>query len=103
MACDLCDIAELGRARVTSVAPDRDASVPANDLPTHTPMQTELAPVRRAGQLMQAGDAVADVVDDLRRGFGLSVTDAVAAVAAYVALTRSGMEIPEEPFARPFV
>jgi len=66
-------------------------------------MQTELAPVRRAQQLMQAGDPVDDVVDDLRRGFGLSVADAVAAVAAYVALTRSGMAIPEEPFARPFV
>ena len=52
---------------------------------------------------MQAGDLVDDVVDDLRRGFGLSVADAVAAVAAYVALTRSGMVIPEEPFARPFV
>jgi hypothetical protein len=66
-------------------------------------MHAELAPVRRAQQLMQAGDLVDDVVDDLRRGFGLSVADAVAAVAAYVALTRSGMQIPEEPFARPFV
>jgi hypothetical protein len=66
-------------------------------------MQCELAPVRRAQRLLEAGDPVDDVVDDLRRGFGLSVADAVAAVAAYVALTRSGMDIPEEPFARPFV
>jgi hypothetical protein len=66
-------------------------------------MQGELAPVRRAQQLMQAGDLVDDVVDDLRRGFGLSVADAVAAVAACVALTRNGLTVPEEPFARPFV
>lgn len=66
-------------------------------------MQGELAPVRRAQQLLRAGDQVDEVVDDVRRSFGLSVTDAVAAVAACVALTRSGLAIPEEPFARPFV
>jgi hypothetical protein len=67
------------------------------------PMQSELAPVRRAQHLLQSGSPVDDVVDDLRRGFGLSVVDAIAAVADYVALTRCGTPVAEEPFARPFV
>ena len=66
-------------------------------------MQSELASIRRAQQMLRAGSPVDDVVDDLRRGFGLSVVDAIAAVADYVALTRGGTPIAEEPFARPFV
>jgi len=66
-------------------------------------VQPELVPVRRAQQLLRAGASVEEVVDDLRRGFGLSVVDALGAVAEYVALTRGGEPIAEEPFARPFV
>ena len=66
-------------------------------------MQSELAAIRRAQQLLQAGTPVDDVVDDLRRGWDLSVVDALAVVSEYVARTRGGMPIAEEPFARPFV
>lgn len=68
-----------------------------------TTVQSELTAIRRAQYLLQSGRPVDDVVDDLRRGFGLSVVDAIAAVADYVALTRAGTPIAEEPFARPFV
>ena len=66
-------------------------------------MQTELAPVRRAQQLLQAGETVDRVVDDLRRGFGITVAEALASVAEYVALMKGGKTVPEEPFARPYV
>jgi hypothetical protein len=66
-------------------------------------VQSELASIRRAQYLLQSGSPVDDVVDDLRRGFGLSVVDAITAVAAYVTLSRAGTPISEEPFARPFV
>ena len=68
-----------------------------------TTVQSELASIRRAQYLLQSGSPVDDVVDDLRRGLGLSAIDAIAAVADYVSLTRSGTPITEEPFARPFV
>ena len=88
---------------MTSVALPDDSLRPIADRPTHHDMQSELAPVRRAQQLLRSGTPVDEVVDDLRRGFGLSVVDALAAVTEYVTLTRGGMQIAEEPFARPFV
>ena len=66
-------------------------------------MGSELAPLRRAHQLMRDGDTVDDVIEDLRRSFGLGFVDAMAAVAACVVLTESGFPVPEEPFARPYV
>ena len=66
-------------------------------------MDSEVALVRRAQQLLQAGTLVDEVVDDLRRSFGLSVIDAIAVISEYVSLTNRGARIAEEPFARPFV
>jgi len=66
-------------------------------------MDSEVAFVRRAQQLLQAGTLVDDVVDDMRSSFGLSVVDAIAVISEYVSLTNRGTPIGEEPFARPFV
>lgn len=44
-----------------------------------------------------------DVVDDLRWTFKLGFVDAMAAVAACIALSERGVTLPEETFARPYV
>ena len=66
-------------------------------------MGPELAPLRRAHELLKQGNCVDDVIDELRRLFGLDFVDAMAAVAASVVLTEGGYSVPEEPFARPYV
>ena len=50
-------------------------------------MGPELAPLRRAHELLKQGNCVDDVIDELRRLFGLDFVDAMAAVAASVVLT----------------
>jgi hypothetical protein len=66
-------------------------------------MGPELASLRCANDLLQQGNCVDDVIDQLRQLFGLDFVDAMAAVAASVALTEGGFSLPEEPFARPYV
>ena len=66
-------------------------------------MAPELAPLRRAHELLQRGVCVDDVIDELRRMYGLDFVDAMAAVAASVVLKEGGYTVPEEPFARPYV
>ncbi len=88
---------------MTCVAPadDRSGSV---DAPPITPrMDTDLAPLRHAHGLLQVGRSVTDVIDELRWLFALCFVDAMAAVAACIALTESGYTVPDEAFARPFV
>jgi hypothetical protein len=63
----------------------------------------DLAPLRRANELLQHGSCVNETIDELRRDFRLDFVDAMAAVAACVALAQSGFRVPEEPFARPYV
>lgn len=66
-------------------------------------MDTDLAPLRHAHGLLQVGRSVTDVIDELRWLFALCFVDAMAAVAACIALTESGYTVPDEAFARPFV
>jgi len=66
-------------------------------------MGSELAPLRRANELLKQGNCVDEVIDELRLHFSLSFVDAMAAVAACVVLTESGFKVPDEPFARPYV
>jgi hypothetical protein len=63
----------------------------------------ELASLRCANELLQQGKSADDVIEELRRLFGLDFVDAMAALAASVALTENGFSVPEEPFARPYV
>jgi len=66
-------------------------------------MQLELAPLRRAQELLQRNERAADVVDELRRLFGLDFIGATAAVAAATLLSERGAVISDEPFVRPYV
>jgi hypothetical protein len=66
-------------------------------------MGPELASLRCAHDLLKSGNCVDDVIAELRHLFGLDFVDAMAAVAASVALTEGGFSVPEEPFARPYV
>jgi len=66
-------------------------------------MEPDLAPLRRAHELLHGGRSVTDVVDDLRWTFKLGFVDAMAAVAACIALSERGVTLPEETFARPYV
>lgn len=66
-------------------------------------MHDDLAPLRRARDLLVHGDSVDEVITDLRWTFGLPFVDAMAAVAACIVLTEGGMTFAEEPFARPYV
>lgn len=62
----------------------------------------ELAPLRRVQDLLRSGLSSNEVVEDLRRHFGLDFVHAVASLAAVTLLIGGGLDIPEEPFARPF-
>jgi hypothetical protein len=59
-------------------------------------MQEELAPLRRAQELLVAGQTTDDIVKQLRALFGLDFVGAMAAVASVVLLTERGLTIPEE-------
>jgi hypothetical protein len=66
-------------------------------------MGSDLAPLRRAHELLDQGTSVDEVIDELRRDFALDYVDAMAAVAACITLDNAGFTIPDESFARPFV
>jgi hypothetical protein len=66
-------------------------------------MQLELAPLRRAQELLQRDVPAAKVVDELRLLFGLDFIGATAAVAAATLLSERGAPIPAEPFVRPYM
>lgn len=62
----------------------------------------ELAPLRRVQDLLRCGTSANEVVEDLRRHYGLDYVHAIASLAAVTLLIRGGLNIPEEPFTRPF-
>jgi hypothetical protein len=65
-------------------------------------MADDLAPLRRAQDLLRCDASSNEVVDDLRRRYGLDFVDAVATLAAVTLLHGGGLSIPEVPFVRPF-
>ena len=66
-------------------------------------MQLELAPLRRARDLLQQNLSADEIVDQLQSVLGLDYVGAIAAVAAGSLLNDRGLAVTEEPFARPFV
>jgi len=66
-------------------------------------MHLELAPLRRAQELLQRDQPATDVVAELRRLFGLDFVGATAAVAAATLLSERGAPISDEPFVRPYM
>ena len=66
------------------------------------PNDDELAALRRVQGLLRCGRSSNEVVEDLRRQYGLDFVYAVASLAAATLLIDSGFGIPEEPFVRPF-
>ena len=66
------------------------------------PDDDELAPLRRAQGLLRCGKSSNEVVEDLRRQYGLDFVHAVASLAAATLLIDGGLGFPEEPFVRPF-
>lgn len=91
------------RCMVTCVAAPMDRYDGHHDASMLAGMEPDLAPLRHAHQLLQHRKSVVEVIDDLRWTFALSFVDAMAAVAACVALTESGLSVSNQPFARPFV
>jgi hypothetical protein len=59
-------------------------------------MQEDLAPLRRAHELLVADRFVDEIVEELRIFYGLSYVDAIAAIAAAVLLSERGIAIPRE-------
>jgi hypothetical protein len=59
-------------------------------------MQEDLAPLRRAHELLMADKLLDEIVQELRTFYGLSYVDAVAAVAAALLLSERGIAIPQE-------
>jgi hypothetical protein len=84
-----------------SFAGDRYA-IPAFRRCTTMPKDDDLAALRRAQGLLRCGRSSNEVVEELRRHYGLDFVRAVAALAAATLLLDSGFGIPEEPFVRPF-
>jgi hypothetical protein len=66
-------------------------------------MQLELAPLRRAQELLERNEPPAEIVNELRRLFGLDFVGATAAVAAATLLSERGAPISAEPFVRPYM
>jgi hypothetical protein len=64
---------------------------------------TELAPLRRAQQLLRTTVSAEEIISDLAHGFGLCFADAMAALAAASLLSTRGLVVAEEPIARPYV
>ena len=60
-------------------------------------MTSELAPLRRAHELLAADQSVDDIVRNLNVLFGLDFVDAMAAVAAVILLDERGLRVPDEP------
>ena len=58
-------------------------------------MDEELAPLRRAHELLTRGESVDDIVSEIRMLFGLTYVDALAAVAAVVLLAERGLPVPQ--------
>jgi hypothetical protein len=54
----------------------------------------ELAPLRRAEELLRDGCTVEDIVDDLQLRFDLDFVDAMSAVAATTLVTKRGLSVP---------
>jgi hypothetical protein len=61
-----------------------------------TRMREDLAPLRRAHELLVADKVVDEIVSELRTFYGLTYVDAIAAVAAAVLLSERGIAIPQE-------
>ena len=59
-------------------------------------MEHDLAPLRRAEELLAAGESTDEIVRQLRMLFGLDFVDAMAAVAAVVLLNDRGIAVPKE-------
>ena len=59
-------------------------------------MREDLAPLRRAHELLIATKSLDEIVEELRVFYGLSRVDAIAAVAATVLLSERGIAIPQE-------
>ena len=66
-------------------------------------MQLELAPLRRAQELLERDEPAVEIVNELRRLFGLDFVGATAAVAAATLLSERGAPISSEPFVRPYM
>jgi hypothetical protein len=66
-------------------------------------VQLELAPLRRAQELLQRDEPAAKVVQELQQLFGLDFIGATAAVAAATLLSERGALISAEPFVRPYM
>jgi hypothetical protein len=66
-------------------------------------VRPDLAPVRRAHELLRSECRVDDIIDELRSRFELDFVGGMAAVAASFLLTEGGLTVPEEPFTRPYV
>jgi hypothetical protein len=60
-------------------------------------MTLDLAPLRRAHELLAAAEPVDDILRNLQMLFGLDYVDAMAAVAAVILLDERGLRVPDEP------
>ena len=90
-------------AEVTSVALRVDDYGRTSEIAETALMHIELAPLRRAQELLCRDEPVAEVVAELRRLFGLDFVGATAAVAAATLLRERDVPISDEPFVRPYM
>jgi hypothetical protein len=68
----------------------------AQCLDTHSMGSEDLAPLRRAQDLLVGDESVDHIITQLELLFGLDYVDALAAVAAVTLLNERGLAVPPE-------